>query len=113
MDETQRPTHVRRCQPFGRDGVALDEARDEAAVGERHHLGPDAECSGRQRCRVLVLTIDPEELGVLAPDPEDERLAADGHLEVVVRDPAAEGLDDWSGAGPELRERGLQVHARS
>ena len=113
MDEAQRPTHVRRRQPFGRDGVPLDEARDEAAVCERHHFRPDAERSRRERCRVLVLTVDPEECGVLATDPEHERLVADGHLEVVVRDPAAERLDDRFGAGPELRERGSEVHARS
>jgi hypothetical protein len=55
---------------------------------------------------VLVLAVDPEQLRVLSTDPQDKRLAADLDLEVVVRDPAAERLDDGAGTGPDpLDER--------
>ncbi len=83
--------------------LALDEARDEVALRleEGDHLRPDPE---RRRCTrrlVLDVAVDPEQLGVVAADPQHERLAAGPHLEVVVRDPAAERLDRLDAAGPD------------
>jgi hypothetical protein len=51
---------------------------------------------------VLVRAVDPEQLGVLASDADDDGLPADGDLEVVVRDPASESLDDRVSTGPKL-----------
>jgi len=62
---------------------------------------------------VLVLTIDPEERGVLPADPDDESFALDRRLEVVVRYSSTERLDDGFAARPELGENGLEVHGRS
>jgi hypothetical protein len=44
---------------------------------------------------------------------EDERLAIDVDLEVVVGDPAAERLDLHVLSGPELPDRLFDAHARS
>ena len=52
---------------------------------EGDDLRTDAEPGGDERRRVLVAAVDPEQLGVLAADPEHEGLAADLDLEVVVR----------------------------
>src|SRR5207302_6721084 len=52
----------------------------------------EPELGGDPRRGVLRLAVDPEELGVLADDRQDEALAAGGDLEVPVRDPAAERL---------------------
>ena len=100
---------------IGAADLALDEARDEHAVGEAHHLRADAEPRGHERGLVLVLPVDPEQGGVLAADPQDERLAVDDDLEVVVRDPAAERLDTLHVrlSGPEPLDRLLDAHARS
>jgi hypothetical protein len=46
---------------------------------------------------VLDVPVDPEQLGVLAAEPQDVALAVERDLEVAVRDPAAELLD---GHGP-------------
>ena len=56
---------------------------------------------------MLVAAVDPEQLGVLPADPEDEGLAVDLDLEVVVGDPAAERLDDRDGARPEVLDDGV------
>src|SRR5918911_2656554 len=59
------------------------------------------------------MAVDPEELGVLAADPQDEGLPADRNLEVPVRDPAAERLETYVAARPETRHDrlGLRLHA--
>src|SRR5206468_566015 len=72
--------------------LALDELRDEVALGldEADDLGREAELGRDPRGGVLGAAVDPEELGVLAADPQDEGLPVEDHLEVPVRDPAAE-----------------------
>ena len=74
--------------------LALHEARDEVALrlDERDHLRREAEVRCDARGGVLGRPVDAEQLGVVAADPQHERLAADRDLEVVVRDPAAERL---------------------
>ena len=56
------------------------------------------------------LPLDSEQLGVLAADPEDERLVPHDDFEVVVRDPAAEGLDHRSGLGPHPLDDAVDLH---
>ena len=101
---------LRRRHP---SDLALDEARDEVALRleERDHLRPDPERGRGERGLVLDVAVDPEQPGVLAADPQHERLAAGAHLEVVVRDPAAERLDRLDAAGPDPLDD-LVDHAR-
>ena len=73
--------------------LAVDKARDEHAVGKAHHLRADAEPGSHEGGLVLVLPVDPEQGGVFAADPQDQDVAVDDDLEVVVGDPAAERLD--------------------
>ena len=96
-----RPRPRRAASPAwrsssGGDRPALDEARHEPALGldEADDLGPDAGLGGDQRRAVLDVAVDAEELRVVAAEAQDERVAVHGHLEVPVRDPAAELLDD-------------------
>ena len=83
--------------------VALDEARDEIALGldERDHLRPDADGGRREGRLVLRAPVDPEQLRVAAADPEHVDAPVDGDLEVAIRDPAAERLDPGVAAGPD------------
>src|SRR5439155_22630792 len=55
-----------------------------------HDLRRHAAPAGRQRARVLSVTIDSEELAVLPRDPDDERLSAHVHPVVEVGNPAAQ-----------------------
>ena len=57
------------------------------------------------------VAVDPEEAGVVAADPQHEALAAGLHLEVVVRDAAAERLDGLDAAGPHAGDDAFD-HAR-
>ena len=61
-------------------------------LDEREDIRRDAESGGRERRVPLHRSIDPEQLGLCAGDPQDERLAARDDLEVVVRDATAEPL---------------------
>ena len=107
-----RAQHLRLAHPLERRRRALDEPRDEAALGldERHHLGPEPDRGGvrappRTRPRG-------RSRGARCPSrrPQDEVLAVDVDLEVVVGDPAAEHLD--AATGPATRAR-RQLRARS
>ena len=78
-----------------RDRRALDEPGDEVALrpDERGDLGPDADAGGRDRRGVLDLAADPEQVGVVAGEPDDvavRPLPADDDEEVAVGDPAGE-----------------------
>ena len=55
------------------DPRAHDELRDEIALGpdERRHLRPDPDAGRRDRRRVLDLAADPEQVGVVAGEPDD------------------------------------------
>ena len=108
-----RLSMVPTVRGIGAADLALDEAGDEHAVCEPHHLRADAEARGHERGLVLVLPVDPEQGRVLAADPQNERLAVDDDLEVVVRDPAAERLDVHVLPGPEPPDRLFDAHARS
>jgi len=59
---------------------------------------------------VLVLPVDPEQLGVLAADAQDERLAVHDDLEVVVGDPAAQRLDGGRAARPQSLDHSARLH---
>ena len=93
--------------------LALDEARDEVALGlhEAHDLRCEAEFRGDPGRCVLGAAVDPEELGVLAADPQDEALAVDRDLEVPVRDAAAERLEPCVAPRPETGDDGLGLHS--
>ena len=58
--------------PPADDDPALEEARDEVTLGldERDHLRPDADGGRREGRLVLGAPVDPEQLRVLAADPE-------------------------------------------
>ena len=79
MHEPERPRGLTR--PSGRlisvrrDGRPLDEARDEVALrlDERDHLRARRRAPPRRRGLVLRLPVDPEQMGVLAADPQDEK----------------------------------------
>ncbi len=110
----RRPANVHRtAHLLGRDGRSLDEARDEVAVGfdELDDLRPDP--GGRRSDGRLELgpALDPEVLRVLATDPQDVHAVIEGHLEVVIRDPAPERLDSSLPTGPDPREDGVELHA--
>ena len=84
---------------------------------KRTTSGPMPSRAAMRRGLVLVLPVDPEQGRVLAADPQDQRLAVDDDLEVVVGDPAAERLtqrlDVHRLSGPEPPDRLLDAHARS
>jgi hypothetical protein len=103
---------------IGAAHLAVDEARDEHSVGKAHHLRADAEPGSHDRGLVLVLPVDPEQGRVLAADAQDQHVAVDDDLEVVVGDPAAERLDAerldvHRLFGPEPPDGLLDAHARS
>ena len=83
--------------------LALDEARDEVAL--RLDEGDDLRARSRARAAASEASCStrrsiPSSSVSLPPIRSDERLAAGRHLEVVVRDPAAEHLDRLDAAGP-------------
>ena len=96
-----KPPPARTTRPVS----PSDEARDEVALGldEGDDLRPDPERRGVERSLVLGPAIDAEQRRLGAADPDDERLPAGDHLEVVVRDPAAEQLDRLDADGPDPR----------
>ena len=110
----QGPQRVRDLVHGETRDLAYDETCDEVALGpdEADDLGRETELGGNSRRGMLGAAVDPEELGVLAPDPEDEGLAADRDLEVPVRDPPAERLDRLDAARPDAREDRID-HART
>jgi hypothetical protein len=57
---------------------------------------------------VLDGPVDAQELGVLAADPQDVRLAVEQDLEVVIRDAAAERLEVGPSARPDPLGDGLR-----
>ena len=89
------PDRVRTAHRLGRHARPFDEPRHEVALGldELDHLRPDPDRGGRQRCLVLGAPVDPEQVRVATADPQHVRPVVERHLEVVVRDPAAEHLD--------------------
>jgi ADP-ribose pyrophosphatase len=97
---------------LGRDRPTRDEARDEIALGldEGDDLRPDSELGGGSGRRMLHVAVDAQELGVLAPDPQDKALGAEVDLEVVVRDPPAERLDPNVLTGPDTGCNLLGLH---
>ena len=109
----QAPEQAADRPRVGAADLALDEAGDEQAVGEPCDLGADAELGREDGGLVLVLAVDPEQAGVLAADPQHERLVAHRDLEVVVGDPAAQRLDLHGPPRPEPLHRLLDAHARS
>ena len=90
------------AHPLRKHRRALDEPGHQESLGfdERDDLGTDADGRGHSGRRRLPLPVDAEEVRVLAGHPEDDRLVVEGHLEVVVRDPAAERLDREGPGGP-------------
>ena len=77
------------------DRRADDEAGDEIALGpdERDHLRTDADPGGGHGRGVLDLAADPEQVGVVAGQPDDPAVVRAGrgdHEVVPVRDPAGE-----------------------
>ena len=103
---------VRLAHVLERHDRALDEARHEVPLGldERHHLGPDADGSSRERGLVLDGAVDPERVGVAPGDAEHVRPAGRVDLEVVIGDAAAEHLDPWLLAGPDAGDDRLDLH---
>ena len=83
------PEHLRP------DHRTPDEPGDEIPLGldESDHLRPDADRRRGERRLVLDALVDPEQLRVLAADPEHVGAVVERDLEVPVRDPAAEDLD--------------------
>ena len=78
--ERSRPTHPTSTLPH----LALDVTRDEVALrlDELDDLGPDPELGGDARRGVLGRAVDPEQLGVLAADPQDQLLSVDRILKL-------------------------------
>jgi len=60
---------------------------------------------------VLDRSVDPEKLGVLATDPQDEGLGVEENLEVVVRDPASERLELERPSRPDARRDRFGLHS--
>ena len=60
---------------------------------------------------MLGRPLDPEQLGVLAADPQHEGLVPDVDPEVVVRDAAPERLDRHRPARPDALDDLLRLHA--
>ena len=119
VDRSQRSGHAGEHRRFAHlvDGRrrSLDEARDEPSLrlDERDHLRPDAERGCGPRRLQLDGSIDAELIRVLARDPQDEDLAVDLDLEVVVRDPASQGLDVRLSPRPHPLDGGSELaHAR-
>jgi len=79
----------------GSIGRPVDEARHQAAL--RPQEGHDFRChpdgGGGQVGGVLDLPVDPEQIGALAHQAQDERRTADINAEVVIGDAAAKGGD--------------------
>ena len=107
--------HVRLAHPLDRRDLAVDEAGHQPSLGldERDDLRADADRRRRLRCRELDAPVDPQQAGVLPRDPEDEALAVDLDLQVVVRDPAAEHLEACPATWPHALDLGSEsAHAR-
>jgi len=81
-----------RAQLLGRHRARLDERGDKARGlrQEGDDLGRDADRRRRHVGRTLGFAVDPEQLGVLAREPNDAVAAAEPHAVVAVGDPAVE-----------------------
>ena len=92
----------RLAHPLERRDLALDEPRHEPALGldEVDDVRPHPHRRGGARRLELDRPVDPEQLGVLARDPEHERPVGPAHLQVVVRDAASEHLEARAAVGP-------------
>ena len=99
----QHPRHL--LDAVDAAGLAFDEAGHEVATLVAEHLGRDPDPGRRDARLVLVVAVDPEQLGVAAADPEDVALAVHLDLEVAVRDPAAQRLDAGVSPRPEHADR--------
>ncbi len=110
----EAPQQCRRLLDGDAPDLAFDETRDEASLrlDERDHLRRDSELRRGERGVVLDVAVDPEQLRVLAADAQDEQLARRRHLEVPVRDPAAEHLDRLDTARPHALGELQRAHAR-
>ena len=102
------PPHLLR-----RDGRALDEPRDEAALGSTNATtsGPTPIDAATRAASCSAWRSIPSSSGVASRDPQHEALAADVDLEVVVRDPAAERLDLYLPPRPDRCGYSLGLHA--
>ena len=99
--------------PLERWDRAFEEARHEPALRfeEVDDLGPDADRCGGPRRLELGPAVDPEQLGPLPGNAEDEHPVGTRHLQVVVRDPPAENLPARLPVGPDTRDDGLEARA--
>jgi len=97
------PESFRLADRLGLDHVAFDEPGDEIPLrlDEGDHLGPDADGRRSERRLVLDAPVDPEQLRVLAADPEHVGAVVERDLEVPVRDPPAEHFDLRTAARPD------------
>jgi hypothetical protein len=86
------PERLRPVDGHVVDAHPDDELRDEVALrpDERGDLRPDPDTGRRDRRSVLDLAADPEQVGVVAGEPQDVavRHARRGDQVVAVRDPA-------------------------
>jgi hypothetical protein len=97
------------------DHVALQKTGDEVPLGldERDHLRPDAHGRRCERGFVLDAPVDPEQLRVLASDPEHVGAVIERDLEIAVGDAPAEHLDVRAGARPDSLDHLLDSHGRA
>ncbi len=99
---------LRLAERLGRGDRPVDEAGHEPALrlDEVHDLGADAGCRGGAGRGQLDRPVDPEQIGVLPRDAQDEHAVGARHLDVVVGDPAAEHLPGRPAVGPDPGDRG-------
>ena len=90
----------------------FDPRRDQAVeVGQvRDDLRTDPGRRGRADGLLFGAAVDAEQVGVLARQPQEERLAVGDHPEVAIRPPLRDRLDRELGAGPrrDRAERGVE-----
>ena len=91
-----------------------DEPRHQVALRfqDRHHLGPHADGRRHPGGSFLRPAVDPQELGVLASDAQDEAAAVDLDQEVVVGDAASERLPRDGPSGPDAFDDRVGAHVR-
>ena len=101
----------RRAHALCGKGVSVDEARHQHAVDKGDDLRARPDLRGGESRFVLRAALDSEQVRVLAADAKDEGLASvQRDLEVVIRDPAPEGLDARGPAGPDASRNRLRLH---